>query len=73
MKKLKDLELLETKQAVRDFLNNNFVIEPNKQEMKDNLSNYLKLIEDRYTGYKNIIYDFYGLVKPKPKGFLNFN
>ena len=72
LKKLKDLELLETKQAVRDFLNNNFVIEPNKQEMKDNLSNYLKLIEDRYTGYKNIIYDFYGLVKPKPKGFLDF-
>ena len=60
---------METKQAVRDFLNENFVIEPNNQETKDNLSNYLELIEDRYTGYKNIIYYFYELVEPKPIGF----
>ena len=65
MKKIKDLELLETKQAVSDFLNNNFVIEPNNQEMKDNLANYLNIIKDRYTKYQNIIYDFYELVKPK--------
>ena len=61
LKKKKDLKLLETKQAVGDYLNTNFVIEPNIQEMNDNLSNYLKLIEDRYSGFKDIIYRFYNL------------
>ena len=69
LKKLKDLELLETKQAVSDFLKNNFIIEPNNQEMKDNLSNYVKIIEDRYSEYKRIIYHAYGLIDQKPLGF----
>ena len=60
-KKKNDLKLLETKQTVREYLKNNFVLEPDKKETKDNLNNYLKLIEERYDGFKKIIFEFYNL------------
>ena len=56
-KKLKTVKLLETQQAVKNFLNDNFVIEPNIQEMKDNLSNYLNLVNSGYTRFRGF-YDF---------------
>ena len=62
LKKQKDLELLETRQAVCDYLQKNFVIEPDNNEMKENLNNYLKLIDQRYSEHKNVIYKFYNLV-----------
>ena len=37
-----DLSLLETKQIVSDFLNKNFIIQPDNIETKDNLVNYKK-------------------------------
>ena len=43
-KKNSDLKLLETKQTVREYLNNNFILEPDNNETKNNLNNYLKLI-----------------------------
>ena len=61
LKKQKDLALFETRQAVRDYLQKNFVIEPDNNEMNENLKNYLKLIEQRYSEHKNVIYRFYNL------------
>lgn len=61
LKKQKDLKLLETKQAVCDYLQNNFILEPNNNETNENLTNYLKLIDKRYLEHKNIIYKFYNL------------
>ena len=61
IKKKKDLKLLETKQVVKEYLNNNFIIEPSNQETIDNLNNYLEMIEERYSGYKKSIYSFYNL------------
>ena len=60
-KKKRDLKLLETKQTVREYLNNNFVLEPDEKDTKDNLNNYLKLMEERYDGFKKIIFEFYNL------------
>ena len=60
-KKEKDLGLLETKQAVREYLNNNFVLEPDNEKTKENLRNYLKLIEERYNGFKEVVFKFYNL------------
>ena len=60
-KKEKDLRLLETKQAVREYLNNNFVLEPDNEKTKENLRNYLKLIEERYNGFKEVVFKFYNL------------
>ena len=60
-KKEKDLKLLETKQVVREYLNNNFILEPNNEETKQNLENYLKLIEERYKGFKEVVFKFYNL------------
>ena len=61
-KKKEDLKLLETKQVVREYLNNNFILEPNIQNTENNLKNYLKLIEDRYSEYKKVVFSFYNLV-----------
>ncbi len=59
LKKQKDLALFETRQAVRDYLQKNFVIEPDNNEMNENLKNYLKLIE--HSEHKNDIYKFNNL------------
>ena len=67
-KKNEDLKLLETKQVVREYLNNNFILEPDNQSTKNNLNNYLKLIEDRYDEYKKIVFSFYNLV-PAPLAY----
>ena len=60
-KKRKDLKLLETKQVVREYLNNNFILEPDNQNTKNNFENYIKLIEDRYSEYKKVVFSFYNL------------
>ena len=57
--KSRDLSLLETKQIISDFLSKNFILEPDNSETKDNLSNYKKMMEERYTNFKRIIYGFY--------------
>ena len=54
-----DLSLLETKQIVSDFLSKNFIIEPDNIETKDNMNNYKKMMEERYTYFKRIITAFY--------------
>ena len=64
-KKKEDLKLLQTKQVIREYLNNNFILEPNNKATKNNLENYLKLIEDRYKGFKEVVSKFYNLA-PAP-------
>ena len=64
-KKKEDLKLLETKQTISEYLNNNFILEPNNKETKNNLKNYLKLIEERYNGFKTVVFKFYNLA-PAP-------
>ena len=59
--KQRDIKLLETRQAVTDYLKDNFILDPKNQETTDNFSNYLKLIEGRYTSFKDVIYNFYNL------------
>ena len=61
MEEQKDLKLLETKQAIGEYLNKNFILEPNNQETKNNLKNYLQLIEERYKGFKKVVFQFYNL------------
>ena len=46
---------METRQALIDYLNNNYVIEPDIKEMRSNLDNYKKLIEDKYSEFKDAI------------------
>ena len=53
LKKKKYLKLLEARQALIDYLNNNYVIEPDIKEMRSNLDNYKKLIEDQYSEFKD--------------------
>ena len=57
--KSRDLSLLESKQIVSDFLSKNFMIEPDNNETKDNLNNYKKMMEERYTHFKTLIVGFY--------------
>ena len=67
-KKREDLKLLETKQVVREYLNNNYILEPDNQRTLDNYNNYLKLIEDRYDEYRKVVVNFYNLV-PAPLAY----
>ena len=71
-KKENDLKLLETKQVVREYLNKNFVLEPNNRETKKILENYLKLIEERYKGFKQVVFKFYNLAAA-PINYYNIN
>ena len=50
--KKKYIELMETRQSVSDYLRNNFILEPNNQETINNLDNYFKIIDGRYSGFK---------------------
>ena len=50
--KKKYVELIETRQSVSDYLKNNFILEPNNQETINNLDNYFKIIDGRYSGFK---------------------
>ena len=45
-----------------DYLNNNFVIEPNIKETTNNFQNYKKLIEDRYSEFHDGVQKFYNLM-----------
>ena len=56
-KKQKEIKVLETRQAVSDYLSTNFVLEPNIPETKKILDNYMKIIDDRYTGFKEAVYN----------------
>ena len=46
------IKLMETRQSVKDYLKNNFILDPNNQETINNLDNYFKIIDGRYSGFK---------------------
>ena len=64
--KEKDLKMLETRQVIREYLKNNFGSEPDSQENKEILNNYLKMLEQRYQGFKKFIVKFYNLGAAPP-------
>ena len=59
--KEKDMKMLETRQMVKKFLENNFGNEPDNEENKKILNNYMKLIKERYEGFKKFVVKFYNL------------
>ena len=46
------IKLMETRQSVRDYLKNNFILDPNNQETINNLDNYFKIIDGRNSVFK---------------------
>ena len=68
-KKKKDLRLVETKQVIEDYLRKNFVLEPNNNATRRNLNNYMKLIKNRYEGFKKVIFAFYHLYASLPYAY----
>ena len=64
--KEKDMKMLETRQVVKEYLDNNFGTEPDTTENKKLLNNYYKLIEERYNGFKKLIDIFYNLNAAPP-------
>ena len=64
--KEKDLKMLETRQVIREYLKNNFGTEPDSDENKEILNNYLKMLEQRYQGFKKFIVKFYNLGAAPP-------
>ena len=64
-KKINDLKLLfDSKQYIIDYLIRNFTLEPDNQETNENLSNYIKMIEGRFYGFKNVEAQNYNLSAP---------
>ena len=48
-------ELLNSKQEVIDYLIINFTLEPDNQETNENLANYIKMIDERFCGFRKVI------------------
>ena len=55
------MKMLETRQMVKKYLENNFGNEPDNEENKKILNNYMKLIKERYEGFKKFVVKFYNL------------
>ena len=55
----KDLKLLESKDVIREYLNNYFIKDCDDEETKNNYENYLKLLEVKYSKFKERIFKFY--------------
>ena len=64
--KEKDMKLLETRQVVKDYLDNNFGNEPDIEKNKNLLNNYKKLMEERYNEFRKFIIIFYDLNAAPP-------
>ena len=62
----KDMKMLETRQVVREYLENNFGTEPDIEDNKMLLNNYKKLIEERFNGFRKFIVVFYDLNAAPP-------
>ena len=58
--------MLETRQVIREYLKNNFGAEPDSDENKEILNNYLKMLEQRYQVFKKFIVKFYNLGAAPP-------
>ena len=58
--KARDMKMLETKQTIKNLLENNFG-EIDTDENKKILNNYLRLLNKRYEGFKVMVIKFYNL------------
>ena len=64
--KEKDMKMLETRQVMTKYLKNNFGNGPVNEENEKILNNYLKLIEERYKGFKTFVFKFYNIDAAPP-------
>ena len=64
--KERDMKMLETRQVIEDYLKNNFGNEPDNEENKRILNNYLNLVKKRYEGFKLFVVKFYNLDAAPP-------
>ena len=64
--KERDMKMLETRQVIEDNLKNNFGNEPDNEENKRILYNYLNLVKRRYEGFKTFVVRFYNLDAAPP-------
>ena len=64
--KEKDMKMLETRQVISEYLRNNFGKELDNEENLTILDNYLKLVEERYEGFKTFVVQFYNLDAAPP-------
>ena len=60
--KERDLYLVESKKTIIEFLNKNFIVEPDNQETKKIKQNYIKMIDDRYEKFKKVVFIFYNII-----------
>ena len=58
--KSRDMKMLETRQTIKNLLENNFG-EIDTDENKKILNNYLRLLNKRYEGFKVMVIKFYNL------------
>ena len=58
--KARDMKMLETRQTIKNLLENNFG-EIDTDENKKILNNYLRLLNKRYEGFKVMVIKFYNL------------
>ena len=55
------MKMLETRQVIQRYLENNFGNEPDIEENKKFLRNYLQLLNKRYRGFRKLVISFYNL------------
>ena len=64
--KEEDMKMLETRQVIQNNLENNFGNEPDIEENRKLLSNYLNLLNKRYQGFRAVVITFYNLQAAPP-------
>ena len=64
--KEKDLKMLETRQVIQNYIENNLCNEPDTDENYKIKNNYLQLLNKRYQGFRNIVIVFYNLQAAPP-------
>ena len=64
--KEEDMKMLETRQVIQNNLENNFGNEPDIEENRKLLNNYLNLLNKRYQGFRAVVITFYNLQAAPP-------
>ena len=64
--KEKDMKMLETRQVIQNYLENNLCNEPDIEENNKIKSNYLQLLNKRYQKFRTVVITFYNLQAAPP-------
>ena len=64
--KEKDLKMLETRQVIQNYIENNLCNEPDTDENNRIKNNYLQLLNKRYQGFRKTVIIFYNLQAAPP-------